>query len=428
LLSNTESSMAQNKTNKNPAKTGIVEGSYFVTFKTAEKGQESFIKRPEKVMRGFSNVPFGMHSTGQSKHEIALDLNLNGEVVAIYDAINTIHVKMDEKEADRLSRNTNVESITPNQYMQISATQTGVEWALDLMDETTITLDSTYNYSFDGAGRTVYVLDSGLDLGVQAVADEFDGRAQVFWDVNDQGGNDCFGHGTQVASAIAGETYGIAKGANLIIAKITEGCTDGGLVDTSILAFNWLATNAPAGTIVNYSNGLQNPGLACSPSLINPVLEAAVRAAHNAGIMIVVAAGNDGCNTNDFSPANIPESFVVGSTGAVANINGQNFLVPNRRSPFSRVGNNISGFSPGFQVEMMDWDGTVINNFGTSFSAPYVTGVFAVGCQAAGTLCDTGDTAPVYQALRDLSPTGTIFDTNGTPMVGTASRFIAQQW
>jgi hypothetical protein len=41
--------------------------------------------------------------------------------------------------------------------------------------------DGTYEYTNDGSGRTIYILDSGLNLDIQAVADEFGGRASVFW-------------------------------------------------------------------------------------------------------------------------------------------------------------------------------------------------------------------------------------------------------
>jgi hypothetical protein len=45
-------------------------------------------------------------------------------------------------------------------------------WALDRIDEpgTTYVDDGTYEYTNDGSGRTIYILDSGLNLDIQAVA------------------------------------------------------------------------------------------------------------------------------------------------------------------------------------------------------------------------------------------------------------------
>jgi len=65
---------------------------------------------------------------------------------------------------------------------------------------------------------------------------------------------------------------------------------------------------------------------------------------------------------------------------------------------------------------------------GTSFSAPYVAGIFAVVCEAVGTFCNTTPTANLYQALRDTGTLGTVTNTNGTPLTGATSRFISQQW
>jgi serine protease len=134
----------------------------------------------------------------------------------------------------------------------------------------------------------------------------------VFWDVNGKGGKDCTGHGSMVSSAAAGSTYGVAKGATLIMAKITDGCTGDSYVSTSVLAFNWLAENAPAGTIVNLSYGILDIG--CKINWHSSSLENAIKKAHDAGIIVVVAAGNDGCNTKNHTPTNMPEAFVVGST------------------------------------------------------------------------------------------------------------------
>lgn len=205
------------------------------------------------------------------------------------------------------------------------------------------------------------------------------------------------------------------------MAKITYGCTKNSSLSTSILAFNWLTTNAPAGTIVNWSHGFRNRSLACSP-IFSTALEDAIIAAHDAGIIVVVSAGNDNCNTADFSPTNIPEAFVVGAT------NNMGFPNSDRKANFSRTGWNISTFAPGDTLLLMGADGNEVTASGTSFSAPYIAGVFAVACEAAGTLCNSGNTASLYDALRSTGTLNTVTNTNGTPLTGATSRFISQQW
>lgn len=137
------------------------------------------------------------------------------EIVSIFDNINAIHVKMDTKEAYRLSRDKRV--LTVEKDILVSTTETNSGWGLGRIDEQTSNSDNNYNYSSTGSGRTIYILDSGLNIGTINVDNEFGGRASVIWDVNGQGGGDCQGHGSKVSSAAAGSTHGVAKGATLII-------------------------------------------------------------------------------------------------------------------------------------------------------------------------------------------------------------------
>lgn len=77
---------------------------------------------------------------------------------------------------------------------------------------------------------------------------------------------------------------------------------------------------------------------------------------------------------------------------------------------------DINGLTPGL-------------NSGTSFSAPYVAGMFAVACQAAGTFCDSGDTPGIYTAMRNTGTLDTVKMEDGSPLTnGSTSRFIWQQW
>lgn len=397
------------------------EGVYSIEFQKTKKGEQPLVKLPDVANRGKIVAPFGKHSTGQSMKKIANKLNLKGEVFAILDNTNTILVKMDKNEVRRLSKDKRILRISPIAKTRDFVVQDDPGWGLDRIDEVSSVLNTEYDYTSTGVGRTIWVLDTGLDLNNTNVANEFDGRASVFWDVNGGNGADCVGHGTKVSMAAAGETYGVAKEAILVMVKLSNDCTSERDPGIDIMAFNWIATNLPAGTIVNYSRGLHRGGN-CTAAF-DTALENSIIAAHNAGIIVVVAAGNDGCNTDDFSPANIPEAFVVGATSDIG-IPGQD-----RKSSFSRTGTNISSFAPGEDLLLMHFDGTEVDDQdGTSFSAPYVAGIFAVACQASGTLCDTTPVATLYETLRNTGTLNTVTDTDGTPLSGATSRFIAQQW
>jgi serine protease len=103
------------------------------------------------------------------------ELSLQGEVVSVFGSINAIHVTMDSNEKTRLSQDDRVDFIEEDILLHASSTQENPGWALDRIDEpgTTYVDDGTYEYTNDGSGRTIYILDSGLNLDIQAVADEF---------------------------------------------------------------------------------------------------------------------------------------------------------------------------------------------------------------------------------------------------------------
>lgn len=399
----------------------VIEGSYIVTFK-----EEAGVVLPASAAKG--KVPFGQHGTGQSKKDLAVMLGTTGEVAFILETINAVVMKMDAKEADRLSRDKRVLRVTQNIAGTLPATQTAPGWGLDRLDSRTPALNDAYNYVNTGAGRTIYLLDSGLALSNPTVAAEFGGRASIIWDINNgvPYGDDCNGHGTEVASIAGGNTFGVAKGVALIEAKVTIGCTNTVDVANGIIpALNWLANpaNGAKGSIVIPEVQLMVELNNCV--VINyPDLDTAVAKAHDAGVIVVMPAGNDNCNVANYSPVKIPQAFVVGATNTQGLPVGQD-----RKASFSRVGWNISAFAPGDDyARAMNQYGWTIGVSGTSFSAPYIAGIFAVACQAAGTFCNSGDTAGIYTALRNTGTLGTVTNTDGTPLTGSTSRFIWQQW
>lgn len=68
---------------------------------------------------------------------------------------------------------------------------------LDRIDQFELPLDHYYNWTYDGSGVNVYVLDSG----VQIEKDDFEGRAVNSFTAYDSY-DDCNGHGTHVAGII----------------------------------------------------------------------------------------------------------------------------------------------------------------------------------------------------------------------------------
>ena len=355
---------------------------------------------------------------------MAATLGIRGKVLSIFEANNAAHFQIDAAQAEKLRADPRVLHVEQDRIVVAAQTvQTNPGWGLDRMDQPNTVLNNQYVFNANGAGQRIVVMDTGLDLTNPLVLAEFGDRAAFLWDANGQNGADCNGHGTQVASVAAGATFGLAKGATVFAVKIGIGCTLNSAIASSVFVFDWLAANAPRGTIVNWSNGLATP-VRCEAA-VSIAVENSIRNAFNAGIIVVVAAGNDGCDTANFSPTRIPEAFVVGATDNTRLIFGQD-----ARTSFSRFGTNISAFAPGNAVAAMNFNGQAVGVNGTSFSAPYIAGLIAAACQAFAPGCSdpAGNVGNIYNAVRGAGAVGTVVDPGGAALpAGTPSRFIFRQ-
>ncbi|MDX3457772.1 S8 family serine peptidase [Streptomyces sp. ME02-8801-2C] len=162
---------------------------------------------------------------------------------------------------------------------------------------------TAWQAGYDGSGVTVAVLDTGYD----ATHPDLAGRvteAVNFTDAPDA--DDNVGHGTHVASTVAGgggKYKGVAPGASLIVGKV---CSDRDCAESSILAgMEWAA---PRARVINMSlAGDDTPGL--------DVLEEAVNTlTAKTGALFVVAAGNDGgADGSVDSPSTADAALSVGA-------------------------------------------------------------------------------------------------------------------
>jgi len=408
-----------------------LEDQYTIVFKEPKEGEPRLIAKADRERNLVArDVPFGMHSTGQDIIQLEVELNLNGTIVGILDAMNAIIVKVPEDEAERFRSRDDVLSVERAVIDYADITQTNPGSALDRLDEQfPNTPDNTFNYTHTGAGRTIYILDTGMDMGRPEVIAEFGTRATMFHDWNGGTGDDCYGHGTPVASVAAGSSYGVAKGAAVRVVKASTGCTGGFSSTNTQMSFNWLAANAPAGTIVNASFGPPNCG--SSPT----ATATAITAAFNAGVLIFTSAGNDNCDigTNG-NWKSIAQAFVVGSLAY--NFGLPMFYFPDtedRKAAHSSWGANVSTWAPGeFVWALNDDSSTCIPSTcglnGTSFASPLVAGMAAIACEAAGSTCNINQSANIYNAFRGAGTMGTVLNETGGPLIGSPSRVIWQQW
>lgn len=161
---------------------------------------------------------------------------------------------------------------------------------------------------FDGAGTTVAVLDTGIDASHPDLAGQV-ARASNFTE-GEEDSKDRVGHGTHVASTIAGtgkasngKYTGVAPKAKLLDGKV---CVDAGCAESWILAgMQWAAEQGA--DVVNMSLGGGD-----TPS-VDPLEKAVDTLTAQHGTLFVIAAGNSGEDSTISSPASADAALAVGA-------------------------------------------------------------------------------------------------------------------
>ncbi|WP_308436854.1 type VII secretion-associated serine protease mycosin [Streptomyces omiyaensis] len=231
-----------------------------------------------------------------------------------------------------------------------------------------------------GKGVRVAVIDTGVDVRNLQLAKAVDARSGINLipkgakDANgnklkrgkENGTTDTVGHGTKVAGIIAARPakgtgfVGLAPDATII--PIQQNDADGNGTATTLAAAIRHAVDKKA-DVINISQDTAN---AVKPT---PLLEQAVAAALEAGVVVVASAGNDGLGGN-VKPT-YPASYEGVLAVAASDRN-------NERAQFSQSGDFVGVAAPGVDmVSTVPGGGHCADN-GTSFSAPYVAGLAAL--------------------------------------------------
>ncbi len=240
---------------------------------------------------------------------------------------------------------------------------------------------AAWSAGLTGSGVTVAVLDTGID----ATHPDMTGRiaeARNFTGTPDA--SDTVGHGTHVASTIAGSGVasegrykGVAPEATLLDGKV---CDDVGCPESAILAgMQWAAVDHRA-DVVNMSLGGPD-----SPE-IDPLEEAVEALTAQTGALFVISAGNAGRDGTVGSPASADAALAVGAVDRADELAdfssrgprvGDDALKPDITAPGVDI--VAARSAHGFIGEPVGEYYTRLS--GTSMAAPHVAGAAALLAQ-----------------------------------------------
>jgi subtilisin-like proprotein convertase family protein len=187
--------------------------------------------------------------------------------------------------------------------------------------------DQTNALGFRGAGQAIAVIDTGVDYMVAGLGGAAFPNTKVIGgtDIADKDSDpmDCDGHGTSIAAVAAGPT-GIAPDAKIVAIKVFSStnatnaiCMDTASFSDIIAGINYAITNKATFGITAINISL---GSAFGDSLDHgycdgddPGSAAAIDSATAAGMVVVVAAGNDGLSNQLAVPACVSSAVSVGA-------------------------------------------------------------------------------------------------------------------
>lgn len=338
----------------------IIDGEYIVVFKDLKEKNLSKANRAKK--------------NDERIRQIVTDNNIkSSDIISTYKySLGGFSAKLSAEQVGSLAGDDRVEFIEENKIVILSPPKaTNSFWCIYFGigcdygggdPQVTPYGITRVGGAASGAGLRAWVIDSGVDLDHNDL--NVDTQLSTSFVSTENTADDANGHGTHVAGTIAAidndiDVVGVAAGATVVAVKVLSGSGSGttaGVID----GVDYVAANASSGDVANMSLG----------GGTSTALDAAVRNAADQGVMFALAAGNDGADANNSSPARVeyPNVWTVSAIDS-----NDNF------ASFSNYGNPpIEYAAPGVSIKSLWKQGGVNTISGTSMASPHVAGVLLV--------------------------------------------------
>lgn len=355
-----------------PSSSEIIEGQYIVVFNTSVTGDDN-AKFPESYTKAQQSV--------KSKTETLLRDNAikDAEIQAVFSkAINGASIKLTAAQAELLRGKKEISYIEEDKVVTFAppcGTPNGGpceddpddgDGGGDANQETPYGIARVNGVADYSGSAVAWVIDTGIDLDHEDLKVDSSRGYNAFTSGGDAKSlDDGNGHGTHVAGTIAAlnndlGVIGVAPGATVIPVKVLDSRGSGSYSGV-IAGVDHVAAYGNSGDVANMSLG--------GPT--SDALDEAVLSASQQGIKFALAAGNDGADANNSSPARVNGTNIV--TISAMNSNDD-------WASFSNYGNPpVDYAAPGVSVKSTWKDGGYNTISGTSMAAPHAAGVLLLG-------------------------------------------------
>ncbi|MFX8626938.1 S8 family serine peptidase, partial [Acinetobacter baumannii] len=296
------------------------------------------------------------------------------QVLRDYNNLPIAFYRISNKEAlVDLLNDPNVKAVYPNRINQATTME-----SLPLINQ-----PQANTKGFNGTGSSVAVLDTGVnylhsDFGCTAVNSPSSTCRVVyaFDSAPDDGSLDDNGHGSNVSAIVSK----VATKTKIIGIDVFR---SGSAYDSDILAgINWAVNNAKTYNIKAINLSLGIPGVKYKSECSNSSYATAFANARAAGVVPVVASGNDAFSDGISSPACVAGAVRVGAVYD-SNIGGVSWGNPVKCSDPTTAADKVACFSNGGSLVTLLAPGAMITAGGytmggTSQATPHVAGAIAL--------------------------------------------------
>ena len=326
----------------------------FVSAEQAEAGTNEFIVKSDNIA-GLASIATELENLGNGFYRVS-----STDFIALYNA---------NPSAEPAVANIKLLSELTGPTIITDPLTAAGQWARIRVSNKNRPFSSTFATMPTTAQRTpeVIVMDSGINSHAEFanVTVENFYKLPSFADYSDEAG-----HGTAVASAIAGANVGVSTHSKLVNCKIFTATYKPTLLELGAAMDAILARQTADSTTARVVNMSWN-------TTKSAYLESKIDALCQAGIIVVAAAGNDGIDVANLTPAGMAQVITVAASDIDDVAAGFNDFAAADATITTNSGRFLDFFAPGVAVTVAHRNGGYIAPSGSSFSAGYASGCVA---------------------------------------------------